>query len=230
MDFESIATFPIGDDDDDWVLTLLIGGGLVFLGFLLVPILIVYGYVMDVMRGAVEGETDPPEFDAWGDLLVDGAKGFVVTLAYQVVPAVVGGGLMAVLLLAGFALESGGLTFLGFALGGLAWLVLSAVFGYVGMAAVVNVAVEDEITAAFDVETLRTVVTSTDWLLAWTVYLALSFVASIVGAFGITYPFATFYALSAGGQAFGEAFASATGVGERAPDAAAAEATAADPA
>lgn len=227
MDFEALVTFPIGEGDD-WIPTILIGGGLVFLGFLLVPLFAVFGYVMDVMRGAVEGETEPPEFEAWGDLLVEGAKGFAVTLAYQVVPAVVGGGLLAVFLLLGFALDSGGLTLLGGVLGGLVWLALSAAFGYVGMAAVVNVAVEEDVGAAFDLETLRPVATSTDWLLAWTVYLVLSFVAGIVGSLGITYPFATFYALSAGGRAFGEAFASATGAGESSPEATATDAAAAE--
>lgn len=229
MDFERLAKFPL-QDEDDWIVTVLIGGALVFFGFLFVPMLIVYGYMVDVMRGAVEGETEPPAFGDWGDLIVDGVKAFVVILAYQIVPAVVGGGLLVLFLLIGMGADSGALSFLGFFLGFGAWGVLSLVFGYVGMAAVVNFAVEDEIGAAFDLETLRTVVTSKDWLMAWAFYFGISLVAGVVGSLGITYPFASFYALSSGGRAFGEAFASATGVGAIDANAAAAEATTADPA
>lgn len=229
MKFEDLATFPL-QDEDDWILTVLIGGGLVFFGFLFVPILLVYGYMVEVMRGGVAGDAEPPRFEAWGDLLVDGTRAFVVVMAYQIVPAVVGGGLLALLVLIGVGSESGAITILGIVLGGGLWAVLAFAFGYVGMAGVVNLAVEDEIGAAFDIDTLGTVATSKDWLVAWAVYLALTFVAGIVGSLGITYPFASFYALSAGSRAFGEAFASATGTTKSAAGATAADAPPAEPA
>lgn len=228
MRIEDVAKFPV-QDEDDWILTVLIGGVLVFLGFLFVPILLVYGYMVGVMRGGVEGDAEPPRFEAWGDLLVDGTKAFVVVMVYQIVPAVVGGGLLALFVLIGVGVESGAITMLGIVLGGGLWAILAVAFGYVGMAGVVNFAVEDEIAAAFDLATLKTVATSKDWLVAWAVYIALTFVAGLVGSLGITYPFASFYALSAGSRAFGEAFASATGTTKAASDRTAADAPAAEP-
>lgn len=230
MNFEDIATFPM--EDDDWIVTVLIGGALTFVGFFLFfPILATLGYVVDVMRGAVAGETEPPAFDDWGGLFVDGVKAFVILMVYQLPAMVIGGGLFVgswLLLLTGS--EAGfGLGFLGWLLALGVWSVLGLVFSYVGMAGVVNFAVEDSIGAAFDIGTLKTVVLSGDWLFAWGFYIAMSFVAGIVGMLGITYPFAVFYAYAVGGRAFGEAFAAATGRDTTGTDPTAAEATSADP-
>ena len=221
MNFGDLATFPL--EDDDWITTVLIGGVLVILGFLFVPILTVYGYVVASMRGGVAGESTPPQFDDWGALTVDGLKALVVLFAYQIVPLVFFFvfGLGSILALASGTESGAGLGIVGL-LGTMAvFTLLSLVFGYVGMAAVVNLAVEGSMGAAFDFGTLTTVVTSSDWLMAWVFYIGISIVVGIVSSIGITAPFASFYGLSAGGRAFGEAFAAATGTTRASPSAAA---------
>lgn len=222
MDYERLAKFPI-QNEDDWILTIVIGGVLLFLGFLLVPVLAVWGYVAEVIRGGVAGESEPPTFDDWGTLVVDGLKGFIILAVYQIPPAIVGGGLILVFGLASAGTDSAGLGFVGFLLGFGVWSLLGLVFGYFGMAGFANFAVEDSIGAGFDVGTIMDVATSGGWLMAWVFYIALSIVAGLVASFtgGLAGPFTSFYALTAGGRAFGEAFADATGV-----EAAPAEATA----
>lgn len=212
MNFGDTLTFPM--EDDDWIVTVLIGGALAFFGiFLLIPLFAVYGYMIEVMRGAVEGETEPPAFENWGDLFVDGIKGFVIVIAYQIVPMIVGGGilLLSTLLFATGSDAGVGLGALGYVLGFGAWGILGLVFGYVGMAGLVNFAVEDSLGAAFDVGTVKAVALSKEWLVAWAYYVGISIIASIVGSIGITAPFAQFWALSAGGRAFGQGYAAATG-------------------
>lgn len=209
MDFGELATFPM--EDDDWLVKTLIGGVLVFLGFLFVPVLAVWGYAVETMRGAVAGETGPPEFDDWGALIVDGLKAWVVLLVYQIIPAVVGIALFVVFGLAGAGTDSAGLGFLGFFLGLAVWTLLSLVFGYFAMVGVVNFAVEGSLGAAFDVGTVRSVALSSDYLMAWVFYIAISIVMSVVGSLIVTYPFAAFYGLVATSRAFGEAYASVTG-------------------
>lgn len=71
--------------DDSWR-TVLTGGGLTFFGFLILPLFVVYGYVVHVLRSAALGEEEAPPFDDWGELLVDGLKALVIYLAYGIVP------------------------------------------------------------------------------------------------------------------------------------------------
>src|SRR6056297_3190374 len=84
-------------DGDDAVRTILVGGLLSVLGFLIVPAVLVQGYVLRVLGRVADGDTDPPAFDDWGALAVDGVKALVVAAVYAVVPVVlavafVGGG------------------------------------------------------------------------------------------------------------------------------------------
>ncbi|MFC6724278.1 DUF4013 domain-containing protein, partial [Halobium palmae] len=77
-------------EGDDWVKTLLIGGVLGLLVVLVVPMFVVYGYLMRVLRIRMRGEETVPEFDDWGEMTVDGLKAFVVAFVYGVVPAILG--------------------------------------------------------------------------------------------------------------------------------------------
>lgn len=212
MNVEALAKFPL-EDEDDWIMTVVVGGVLLFLGVLFVPLLLVWGYLVEVMRGAVAGESEPPTFDDWGDLAVDGLKAFVIMAVYQIVPAIVGIGFILVFGALGASTDAGGLGVLGIVFGVGAWSVLGLVFAYFGMAGLANFAVEDAIGAGFDVGTITSVSLTGSWLKAWVFYLGLSIVAGILGSMtgGLGSPFVSFYALSAGSRAFGEAFAAESG-------------------
>ena len=76
--------------------TIAIGGILSLLGFLFVPVLFVYGYLVRVVRESSAGQTEvPPEFDHWETLLVDGVVAFLISLVYTVVPALLVAGTAA---------------------------------------------------------------------------------------------------------------------------------------
>lgn len=69
-------------DDKQWISKLVIGALLSMLGFLIVPALILQGYVVKIIRGVMNGDRDSlPEWDNWGELLRDG---FFVTVAQLV--------------------------------------------------------------------------------------------------------------------------------------------------
>jgi hypothetical protein len=55
---------------------ILIGGGLVFLSFLILPIFLVLGYSYRVGRAAAIGHSEPPAFSDWGGLFFDGLRLF----------------------------------------------------------------------------------------------------------------------------------------------------------
>ncbi len=218
MDVTEIIAYPT--KRDDWIKTLLIGGVLVFFSFLLVPILVVYGYVVRTIRRTLSGEPEPPIFDAWGELLVDGLQAWVISLVYLLIPLVVagvtvGGSIVAIATgtEAGAAAGVGGLM-LGLGLTS----ILLLVFGYLSVAAIVNFANEERFGAAFDFDRIKTVALDREYAIAWLVSVVILLVAGLVTAIPLIgwllSPFVGFYAavvaanLWAGG--FDRALGSAT--------------------
>ncbi|WP_159077032.1 DUF4013 domain-containing protein [Halococcoides cellulosivorans] len=111
VEFEDAITYPL--EDDDWLSTIGIGGGLfvvnlavvgvgllvaailslVFVGVALFPLVIllgvaitlpVGGYYMAVLRATIEGDDDPPRFEDWERLFEDGLIPIAVSLVYTV--------------------------------------------------------------------------------------------------------------------------------------------------
>ncbi|MFC7046379.1 DUF4013 domain-containing protein [Halobacteriaceae archaeon GCM10025711] len=77
-------------EGDDAITKILIGSFLVLLSPLLVPAVLAYGYGMRILREAAGGDVEePPMFENWMELFVDGLKAFVVFIAYQIIPAVI---------------------------------------------------------------------------------------------------------------------------------------------
>lgn len=68
---------------------LLIGGALVLASPLVVPALLLYGYLLRVMNAAARGRDVPPAFGDWGRLLADGVKAVVVVFVWGVLPTLV---------------------------------------------------------------------------------------------------------------------------------------------
>lgn len=180
--------FEYPRDHEDWMKTVLIGGLLSAFAFLLVPIFIIYGYILRVIRYRLDGDPHPPLFDEWGELLVDGIKISVIGVVYLLIPLVVGtatvGGSIAAIATGtqgGTATGVAGL-FVGFMI----TLVLSLLFGYIAVAAILNFAHEGYLSAAFEFDTLRTIMFDSDYAVAWLLSIAIIIGAGMVaGALNI---------------------------------------------
>ena len=202
---DETLTYPM--EDDDWTVTVLIGGVLTLLSFLVVPGILVYGYLVQAVRERADGATQPPAFEDWGELLVDGLKAWVIGIVYMLVPLVVFGVTVGGSL---FAMATGTRAGAGVGLAGLfgglaVSFVLSLAFGYVATAAIIHFACTGEFGAGFDFGTLRKLVMSQEYATPWLVSIALfiavnvavnllnviPFVGSLVAV--ILSPFATFY-------------------------------------
>ncbi|MBX0294336.1 DUF4013 domain-containing protein [Haloarcula nitratireducens] len=204
--------------------TLLVGGLLSLLGFLFVPLLFVYGYLVRVIRQVAAGEPErPPVFDDWGELLVDGVVAFVISLVYLLVPTVaiafVGGlFLFPVIVVEGSAAGAVGPRSGLLAVGGLllALLALSASFllllaaAYLAPAGVAAFARTGRFGAAFSPSHLRTVGGDRRYATGWLVAVVVGFLAQVVaGAVGATglgallVPFVLFYGSVASAYAIG---------------------------
>lgn len=195
---------------------ILIGGALGLLGILIVPALITYGYLIRAMAAASRGEEEPPAFEEWGDLLVDGVKAVAVGIAYSLVPLV----LMAMVFVVIFSGSSAGGDAAGVAtglgvVGLLVVLVLSFAIQYLLPAALTNLGREGSIGAAFDFEEIKPVLMSGDYLKAAILTFGVALIGGIVFlvfslvTLGIGYlvaPFFYFWLYLAGSYMFGTAF------------------------
>lgn len=209
------------NDEEGWVRTLLIGGILTFIGVLVVPMILVAGYLVRVVRATMHGDEQPPVFDDWGDMAMDGLKASVIAFAYSLVPGIifavfVGGSIFA-LVLGNGSTGSGLIGGIGFLAGGLLALVLSLVAAYVTPAAIANYVETDQVGKGFAVSDLRPVLTSGQYFTAWISAFAVIFAGGLVSsALSSVIPllgwlpgaFVTFYALVAAyyiiGQAWGD--------------------------
>jgi hypothetical protein len=224
-------------DGDDAVTTAVIGGLLLLASPLIIPSILVFGYVTRVIRRTAGGDDEPPVFEAWGDLFVDGLKAFVVAFVYSLLP-------LAVLTAAAFVAlgafvvvpgtgDGGGGTFLGtFVVGavvlaaGFVALVLSLVGLYVTPAALAAVADSGRVGDGFALGTLWSVVTkrayATGWLTAAVVVLAGALaigVLSVVPILGtIAGVFVQFYALVAAAAIVGWTWTEVRPVAPEPPD------------
>lgn len=176
--------------DDDWLKTVLIGGAMVLLSFLILPALVVQGYYLRVI-GQGSGD-DPPTFTDWGELLVDGLKAFVVILVYGAIPFLAG---MVIPAFVGtFMLSLGGAAGSnGAAMGGVGvfaallalvlvpLLLLAIAAGiYLGPAGMALLAREGRIGAAFEWSQLKAVAFTRTYLVGWLVAAVVLFVGGIL--------------------------------------------------
>lgn len=171
---------------ENWVKTVLVGGILTLLGFLVVPAILVFGYLVRVVRATMRGDDTVPSFDDWGELGIDGLKATIITLVYALVPTVVAG-----LLIGGSVLtfsvggngSSGGLAALGgvaLFVGVVAMFVLGLLAMYAIPAAVANFAETGELGAGFRFGELRPALTSGKYFTAWISGFAVVVAGSIV--------------------------------------------------
>jgi hypothetical protein len=221
LDIEATAKYPLASDD--WPKTVGIGGVLILFSFLLVPLVLVYGYLVRVLRAGMRDSPEPPVFDRWGDLLREGAVAFVVVFVYQLIPlvvfAVTVGGSVAALATgsrAGTGLGLVGL-FGGVAVSGL----LALVFGYVGLVGLANFAHEGRLGSAFDVAVVKDVALSREYAIPWLYGVGFVLVAGVVTSVLNVVPilgailgvFVVFYAQICAFKLWGMGFAAATGAG-----------------
>ena len=164
---KSIFTYPF--KDEKWQNKLLIAGGLMLANFTipLLPLLALYGYMMRIIKQVVEGDGEPtlPEWDDWGDLLLNGLKlmgqSFIFALPLIILWIVGYGAMFFPIVLSELAAESGDMGSEGlltiislltmggsYVMFGLV-ILLSGVLGFIQSVIICHVAVTEQFAAAF---------------------------------------------------------------------------------
>ena len=164
--FEAALRYPTSGEKA--VERLLVGGVLLLLSVFVLPVFVVYGYLVRSLAAVAAGEDEPPAFDEWGELFVDGLEAFVVSFVYGIVPAA----LVVAFLVpvsVGTAVDGDGSSGILAGIGAIALLAsvfVGLVVAYVIMAALSNFAVEGRIGAAFDFGAIGRLATSEPYVIA----------------------------------------------------------------
>lgn len=225
--FEEAIRYPWKGEEH--VETIAIGGLLSLFSFLILPMFVVYGYLVRVVRQVSEGDDEiPPVFEDYEELLVDGLKAFVVVFAYSLVSfGVVALAFLSLVLPVSFSEGAGpsSLNVLGllFALVVVVVAVLVAVgTAYLLPAAVAAFATTGRLGAAFSPSELRSVGSHRGYAVAWLVALAVTILANVVGGAvsmtvlgALLVPFVTFYGMVSAAYAIGEGVSDVHAVEER---------------
>ncbi len=207
-------------ESDNAVMTTAIGGVLFILSVFLFPVIFVAGYLMRVLRQTSTGNDEPPVFDDWADLGVDGLKTVAISVVYSVIPVAILGiaGIFGIgLAVAGLGDSAAGgliggtlallLVFLG--------LVLSIAGAYVTPAALSNFAEADSLTAGFELGSIWAVITTKAYAVGWLTAMAVLLGGAVVVSALSVVPlvgtlaglFVQFYALVAAFYIFGHTWA-----------------------
>lgn len=183
-------TFPKAREG--WVKTVVTGGLLLVTSVFVLPLLVLLGYHVRVVRSGVAGDANPPEFEQWGDLLVDGLKLCTIYIVYAIAPLLALALAFAVSAVTAPAPEtvqtlqtpnavsephlspvSVGVL--------LAICLVALVSGYVSFAATARFAHEDRIGAAFEIRpVVRTAFTS-EFFVGFVLFQAVWIVLGVVG-------------------------------------------------
>jgi hypothetical protein len=145
MDVGEIISDAIRYPSSDWKKIIILGV------ILIIPIVdfIGLGYILRIIKSTLAGYDDLPEFDDLSDLFIDGLKVLVVSIAYFIIPLIV----ISVGLVGSTALVSGAITnplaLVGLGVTSIIGGILFIIFELFWIIAIANMALYDELGAAF---------------------------------------------------------------------------------
>lgn len=191
-DLRQTLRFPF--QSKSWLNHFIIGSGLLlansFIPFL--PVLLVYGYMLRLMRHTLhETEVTMPEWGQWGDLFKDGLRCVAIGLVYLGPSLIIfmgGAGLYFMTMMGGVMLTeqrtSRGMPMFPAIMFGAVMIFFAAMFigwllGIVGTlplpVALAHATAQNRLSAAFDLRALATIIRADKWgyLLSWVLVLGL---------------------------------------------------------
>lgn len=196
MDIEEEVKFPT--KDSEWIVKVLIGG---VLGIIPIINFIEYGYILKVMKGAIDGNPGMPKWDDWGNLFINGLIGFVIWLIYLIIPILIvsasAGGIMMAAFSGNMNLMAG---MIAGAIGGiLIGLLLALVLGFLVPMAFAMYMKENSFGAAFRIGEVVSRIKSVfaDYITVYIILIVLLFILALLNSIPILgfliWIFGTFY-------------------------------------
>lgn len=184
VELTSAATYPT--NEDGWLKTVTVGAALEYLSFLVVPLFVLLGYYVRVMRETIDGVDEPPTYADPGELAADGGKAALVLLAYLLVPTVVFWVLVGTTVVGALSGNVGlGSAIVAILVGLLIALAVLALFTYVGAAGLAAFASTGSLGAAFSPSIFGVLVSRAyfkAWVFVWIVSTGAGLILSVIGA------------------------------------------------
>lgn len=129
-------------------------GALIIISLLIIPIFLVYGYNLRVLKATIAGFDELPDFDEWGDMLIDGLKVFVVSVAYMLIPLIV---IFSAVYLTNSNPTAGVII-------AVIGIILAIIFGLVEQIAIAHMAFNDSLGAAFQIGEILNIISEIGWV------------------------------------------------------------------
>ena len=169
---EGMFVFPLKYPTTPGLMPIVIGAVLSLLSFLVLPIVLVYGYLYRIGRAAARGDDVAPEFSDWGGLLKDGALLIVAALPFI---AVIG---LMWLFIFGIAaiLDSPGVTLIFWLLG----LLVNLVASYFALGLLPALISTGSVKEAYSGGTFIKMTLTKDFIIGILFYIVLNFVVQTV--------------------------------------------------
>ena len=167
MDIGDIFSDSLGYPSKNLKRVVVLGLSLLF-SILIIPLFILFGYGLRVIRKSVEGETEPPAFDALGAMIVDGLKYLVAVIGYFLIPGILMGmGIMsAIASIPSYDMMGGGASVITLLTGSglfLLGVLLSIVISVIANMGIANMAHTGKLGAAFRFGEILRIIGSIGW-------------------------------------------------------------------
>lgn len=149
--FLDCAKYPFTDFKRLLIFIILFFGS-----FLVIPGLLVYGYLWKVLESSLKGEKSLPKFDKWSQMLIRGTKFFVISIIYGIPLLLISlflGDLLGILIntnVSSISIDFAFVSIYTSPLNAMIFVILGFIFFFILAMAFVNIVYENRLMVAFD--------------------------------------------------------------------------------
>jgi hypothetical protein len=153
MEIGEIISNAVKYPSSNWKKVIILGIFFI-LSFVIIGIFFILGYYLRIIKSTIAGIDELPEFDDWGDMFIDGVKVLVVHFIYLLIPGIIIGvgvfASIASLATTNTSIYTAPASFFALiGITGIIGIILALIFVLFAHIAVANMALYDEIGAAF---------------------------------------------------------------------------------
>jgi hypothetical protein len=187
MEIGEIISNAVKYPSSNWKKVLILGIFFI-LSFVIVGIFFVFGYYLRIIKSTIAGMDELPEFDDWGGMFIDGVKVLVVHFIYLLIPGIVIGvgvfASIASLAATNTSIYTAPASFFALiGITGIIGIILALIFALFAHIAVANMALYDEIGAAFRFSEILDKIKMIGWgkyIIWYIVMLIIGFVVGLI--------------------------------------------------
>lgn len=182
MELGEIISNSIRYPSTNWTKMLILGI------LLIIPIVnfIGWGYVLRIVKSTLAGYDELPEFDNLADLFIDGLKVLVVSIVYFIIPfiIIVAGVIGSLASISAAGMVTNPAAFTGVGVASIIGIILYILFELFWIIAVANMALYDELGAAFKFSEILERISNIGWgsYIVW--YIVMIVIGIIFGIMG----------------------------------------------